>query len=70
MKVETDLTLCDGHTMQYTDDIPYNCTLETYIILLTIVTPINLIKKEKGVQFWNPNICVLILPQLDLRQLT
>ena len=68
--VTEDLTLGSGHTMQYTDNSLQNCTLETYIILLTIVTPINLIKKEKGVQFWNQNICVLILPQLDLRQLT
>ena len=29
--------------MQYTDDVPYNCTLKTYIILLTNVNPISLI---------------------------
>ena len=28
------------HTMQYTDDILKNCTLEIYIILLTNVTSI------------------------------
>ena len=33
---EDDLALGGGHTMQY--------TLETYIILLTNVTPVNLIK--------------------------
>lgn len=39
-----DLTLGNERTMQYTDDILQNCTVETYIILLTNVTPINLIK--------------------------
>lgn len=39
-----DLTLGNERTMQYTDDILQNCTVETYIILLTNVTPINVIK--------------------------
>ena len=38
-----DFTLGGGQTMQYTHDVSQNCTLETYIILLTNVTPINLI---------------------------
>ena len=29
--------------MQYTDDVAWSCTLETYIILLITATPINLI---------------------------
>ena len=29
------------HRMQYTDDVLQKCTLETYVILLTYVTPIN-----------------------------
>ena len=41
-----DLTLVVNNTIKYTDHAPLNCTLETYIILLTIVTPINLINKN------------------------
>ena len=33
-----------GHKMQYTDDVSSNCALETYIILLTNVTPIKWVK--------------------------
>ena len=36
-----DLTWCGEHTVHYTDDVLQNCTLETYIILLTNVTPID-----------------------------
>ena len=43
-----DLTLGGKHTMQYTDDVLWNCTLETYIILGTNVTQINLIFKIDG----------------------
>ena len=48
MVTERDLTLDDETTMQYPDDILQNCTCETYIILLTNVTLINLIKKLKA----------------------
>ena len=41
MVMEGDLTWGGEHTIQYTDDVLYNCTPETYIILLTNVTPIN-----------------------------
>ena len=41
MVVEGDLTLDGEHKIQYTDDVLQNCTPETYIILLTNVTPIN-----------------------------
>ena len=41
---EGDLTLGGEHTIQYTDDVSENCTPETYITLLTNVTPINSIK--------------------------
>lgn len=41
MLTEGDVTLCGNHTTQYTNDISYNCTHETYVILLTGVTPIN-----------------------------
>ena len=43
-----DLTLGGEHTIQYTDDALQNCTLESYIILLTNVNPINSIKMKKG----------------------
>ena len=42
--LEGDLTWGGEHTIQDTDDVLYNCTLESYIILLTNVTPI---KKEE-----------------------
>lgn len=32
--------------MQYTGDVLLNCILKTYIILLTYITPISLIKKK------------------------
>ena len=43
---EKDLTLGGGHTVQHTDDESQNRTLETYIILLTNITPKNLILKS------------------------
>ena len=47
MVMEEDLTLGGGHTMQYTDHILNKCTLDTYMILLTNVTTINLILKSR-----------------------
>ena len=44
MVVEDDLTLGGRHTMQYAGHVPQMCTLESYIITLTNVNPINLIK--------------------------
>ena len=41
-----DLTLGGGHPMQYTNNVSYKCTLDIYMILLTNVIPINLIKKK------------------------
>ena len=41
MMIERDLTWGGEHTIQYTDNVLQNCTPETYIILLTNVTPIN-----------------------------
>lgn len=38
-----DLLLGGRHTIQYTEDVPQNRLLETYIILLSHVTPINLL---------------------------
>ena len=42
--MEKDFTWGGEPTIQYTDDVLYNCTPETYIVLLTKVTPINSIK--------------------------
>ena len=42
-----DLTLGEGHTMQYMDYVSKNCMLKTYIILLTNITPIHLNKINK-----------------------
>ena len=39
--VMEDLTWGGGHTIQYTDDVLLSCTLETYIISLTNVNPLN-----------------------------
>lgn len=42
---EGDLTLGDEHMMcQNTDDVLWNCTLETNMVLLTNVTATNFIK--------------------------
>lgn len=48
MVMESDLTLGGKHTIQFTEDLLLNCTVETYVILLTKVTPINSIKIRKG----------------------
>ena len=37
-------TLGDRCKQQYTDDVLLSCTLETYTVLLTNVSPINSIK--------------------------
>ena len=50
MVMEGDLTWGGEHTIQCTHDILQNCTPETYIILLTNATPINLMNKKKIVK--------------------
>ena len=47
MVTKDDLTLVGGHTMQFEDHVSQNYTLDTYTILLTNVTTINLIKRKK-----------------------
>lgn len=42
--MEGDLAFGAKHTTQCTDDVTYNCTIETYVIVLTNGTSINLIK--------------------------
>ena len=44
--MEDDLTYDGGHTMQYIDHVSQTSTLEIYVILLTSVTPIHLIKNK------------------------
>ena len=46
MMMEEDLTWGGEHTIQCTDDVLWNRTPETCIILLTSVTPINSIKEK------------------------
>ena len=41
-----ETTWCGEYTIQYTSNVLWNCTPETYAILLTNVTPINLIKNK------------------------
>ena len=41
------LDLAGEHTIQFIDNVLQNCRPETYIILLTNVTPIKLIQKLK-----------------------
>ena len=40
---EKDPTLGAGHPMKYTDAVPQTWTLETYVLVLINVIPINLI---------------------------
>lgn len=47
MVVEEDLAFGGGPRRQQTDEVSQNCTLGTYINLLTIVTLINLVQKEQ-----------------------
>ena len=47
MVKEGDLTRGDEHRVQYTHAGLLNCTQATYIILLTNVTPINSVYKNK-----------------------
>ena len=46
MVMEYDQNLGGRQAMQYTDHVSQKCTLETYIMLLTNVTSIYLIKKN------------------------
>ena len=44
--MDGDLAWGGEHAMQYIDDVLQNSALEIYVILLTIVTPINSIKNK------------------------
>ena len=41
------LDLGGEHTIQYRDEIIWKCTLKTYIVVFTKVTPVNSIKNFK-----------------------
>ena len=43
------MTLGSKHTIQY--DVLYNCTLETFIILLTNATPIYSVQKKRQIGY-------------------
>lgn len=47
MGMKGDLTLGGERTKLHADDVLQNFTLETYIIVLANVTPINLVKLSK-----------------------
>lgn len=47
MVMEGNSSLSGEHSMRYTDDVWLNCTLETYIIILSHVAPINFKKSNK-----------------------
>ena len=42
MPMEEDVTVGGGHTVQCTDHVSQKRALETYVVFLTNVTPINL----------------------------
>ena len=46
--MEGDLTWGGEHIIQHVDDVLQNCIPETHIILLTYVTPMNLIKNKSS----------------------
>ena len=46
MVTEEDVTLSGECTTQYTEGMLKNCTLETYVILLTNVNPIHSVEKD------------------------
>ena len=51
--MDDNLTLGGGHTMQNTDQVSQKATLKTYIILVTNVTPITLIKNKIKLNIFN-----------------
>lgn len=46
MVTEGDFTLSGEHIIQYTDNLLQNCKTETYINVLTNVTPVIKFKKK------------------------
>ena len=54
------MTLGSKHTIQYTDDVLYNCTLETFIILLTNATPIYSVQKKRQIGYTKDSNSMLL----------
>ena len=54
-----DFTICDEHIMQYTD-VLWNWTIETYIVLLTNVTPIHFLKLPTDFCRQRQHICEMV----------
>lgn len=52
MVMAGDLTLGGEHTVRYTHDILFNYTFVTYIILLTSVTAVSLIKNNEIIKIF------------------
>lgn len=44
--MKEDLAWGGAHTIQYRDDVLQNYTPETYVVVLTSITPINSIKNK------------------------
>ena len=51
--VMRDLTLGGEYTIQHTDNVLQTCIPETYLILLTNVTPINTVKIKRFQKYTN-----------------
>ena len=64
--MEGDLTWDGEHTIQYTGDVLWNSIPETYIILLTNVTPINSIN-ELSLPLLSRNICLMESTQASVK---
>lgn len=66
--MEGYLTFGGEHTMKYIHGVLLNCILEAYIILLSNVTPIDLIKKKICSPFWesSPNVHRICFSSDDL----
>lgn len=46
MEIAGDKTLGGEHTMEHTDNVLQNCTLETCVLLINVSSPMNLIKNQ------------------------
>ena len=71
MVMDRDLSWGGEHTVLCTDDVWWSCALETYIILLTGVIPINSIKRKnkkiKNINEDTGNLSAIIQNNLTLK---
>ena len=65
MMRDRDLTSGDEHTVQYTDDVLQNCTLETNIILLAMSPKLIQLKIKLKIKKEIPSTLVLTVKFLD-----